>query len=315
MSDEQEQDSTPIHVRYRPAEFDDVIGQNEVVKALRNVLKSKRPPHSYLFVGPSGCGKTTLARIVAKEVGCCPAGIIELDAAKFSSVDDTRRIVDAMQYRAIADTPQKAAIVDEAHRLSAAAWGSLLKSTEEPAKHAYWLLATTDAHKVPVTMKTRCHTVSLQSVKLPVITKYLEAIAEVEEFSIEADIIQLCSRESGGSVRQALVYLAAVSGCADIKEAKRVIASADETGDLGKFMRQLCDGSLRWTDATFHLSKLQDEDPEGTRLAIVNYVQKAVLSAKQPPQRLLAVLDAFSRPCNRSDKVAPLLTAIGKIVK
>lgn len=304
----------PLHLKYRPQQFSDVIGQRDAIKSAERALKADQ--HSYLLLGPSGCGKTTTARIIASAVGCSTAGIIEVDAAQYSTVESTRNLVEKSEYRAIAATPQKAIILDEVHRLSAAAFAALLKPIEEPPKHCFWLLCTTEIGKIPVTIKSRCHTIEFRPIQLPTLLKYLEMIAEVEELKVDTGMLELCAKEANGSVRQALVFLAAVSGCKDLVEAKRVISSVDESGDLGVLMRQLVNGQLRWKDAVFHLGKLQDEDPEGVRLAILNYAQKVALSTTTIDKagRSLAIMDAFMRPCNRSEKMAPILLAIGTLL-
>src|SRR5678815_3051590 len=140
-----------LHTKYRPLTFDEVIGQDKVVADLRRVVRERRAK-SFIFSGPSGVGKTTLARIVANAFAgymATVANIEEVPAADHTGVDAMRAVANRALYRALGDSPVKAIIVDEAHRLSGAAWDVLLKPIEEPPEHVYWMFCTTHPAKIP----------------------------------------------------------------------------------------------------------------------------------------------------------------------
>jgi DNA polymerase-3 subunit gamma/tau len=168
--------SQALYRRYRSQTFDELIGQEHIVQTLRNALAEGRIAHAYLFTGPRGVGKTTVARLLAKAVNCSadislrPCGacdsclsiaegravdVIEMDAASHTSVEDAREIIERVQFRPTLGT-YKVYIIDEVHMLSTAAFNALLKTLEEPPGHALFVLATTESHKVPATILSRC---------------------------------------------------------------------------------------------------------------------------------------------------------------
>lgn len=310
-------DDLPLHVKYRPDALKGLVGQGHMTSSLRKLLK-ENPPHAFLFTGPSGCGKTTSARIVASVVGCSGNSIIELNAAQYNGVDEIRNIIDASRYRSMGETPNKFFIIDECHTLSKQAWQPLLKATEEPPAHLYWAFCTTEAGKVPETIRTRCHAYELKPVNSADLCDLLTGVAEAEGIEVGADVLQLCAKEAEGSPRQALVNLSMVRYAKDRQEAYRTLALAltDEDGVGIKLARALIAGT-RWRDAVTLVRSLPDgETAESVRLIVVNYAAKALLDAKddRKVERMLAVLDVFSHPFYGAEKRAPLLLAIGKLV-
>lgn len=313
-------DDLPLHLKYRPAAWKDVLGQDQVVRSLQHALKQS-VPHAYLFLGPSGCGKTTLARILAAAVGASPEGVIEVDAATIigeatSGSNAMRQLLDNLRYRALAESPIKFVIVDECHALSKAAWQTLLRAIEEPPPHVYWALCTTEVDKVPTTIKTRCQMYSVRSVTSTMLFDHLTLVARKEKISVDEDVLQVCAKEAGGSVRQSLVNLNAVRGCKDYKEAKRLLEGiVDEGGDVIKFAKMLVEGRLEWNAAVRQIEALQEESAESVRLVVVNYTAKVLLGTKdaRKAQQLLAVLESFSTPFFGSEKMAPLLLATGRL--
>lgn len=305
-----------LHTKYRPTTLKELVGQTHIVSSLRRLLR-ENPPHTFLFVGPSGCGKTTLARIVATAVGCSPAGILELNAANHNGVDEIRSVIDGARYRAMGETPTKMVILDECHMLSKAAWQPLLKATEEPPPHLFWAFCTTEAAKVPDTMKTRCHSYEVKPVPSGSLYDLLADVRQKEGMSIEDEILQLCAKEAGGSPRQALVNMSMVRHAKDRQEAYQVLAlSSEDEGSSGIKLAKMLVVGFRWRDAVLLIKQLGDEESAETiRLIVVNYVGKALLDAKDDKKamRLLAVLDAFSQPFYGAEKRAPLLLAIGRL--
>ncbi|MBB5224145.1 DNA polymerase-3 subunit gamma/tau [Amaricoccus macauensis] len=218
--------------KYRPATFADLIGQEAMVRTLRNAFESDRIAHAFVLTGVRGVGKTTTARIIAKGLNCTgadgnggptiePCGIcdacraisegrhvdvLEMDAASRTGVNDIREIIDGVAYRA-ASARYKVYIIDEVHMLSTSAFNALLKTLEEPPPHVKFIFATTEIRKVPVTVLSRCQRFDLRRIEPEVMLAHLARIADAEGAAVAADGLALITRAAEGSVRDALSLL------------------------------------------------------------------------------------------------------------
>ncbi len=213
--------------KWRPKTFADTVGQEHVLKALMNALETGRLHHAYLFTGTRGVGKTTIARILAKALNCdngvsanpcgeCSAcheidegrfvDLIEVDAASKTKVDDTRDLLDNVQYAA-ARGRYKVYLIDEVHMLSKSSFNALLKTLEEPPEHVKFLLATTDPQKLPVTVLSRCLQFNLKRMTPRLISERLTHICGAEEIDFEPAALALLARAADGSMRDALSLL------------------------------------------------------------------------------------------------------------
>tara|TARA_Y100000588_G_scaffold17693_1_gene18365 strand:- start:1049 stop:2761 length:1713 start_codon:yes stop_codon:yes gene_type:complete len=213
--------------KWRPRRFADVVGQDHVVNALRNAIRQDRVHHAFLFSGTRGVGKTTLARILAKAVNCeqgpqaepcgeCGAcqgvdegrfiDLIEIDAASRTRVDDTREILDNVQY-APTQGRYKIYLIDEVHMLSGHSFNALLKTLEEPPSHVKFLLATTDPQKLPATILSRCLQFNLRLLTAQEISGQLETIVRAEELSFDDEGLDILARAADGSMRDGLSLL------------------------------------------------------------------------------------------------------------
>jgi DNA polymerase-3 subunit gamma/tau len=213
--------------KYRPQSFAEVLEQGHVTRTLGNALSAGRVAHALLFAGPRGTGKTTIARILAKALNCqagpaagpcnaCPScrditaghavDVYEIDGASNNSVDQVRELRENIKYMP-AHSPYKIYIIDEVHMLSTPAFNALLKTLEEPPAHVLFMFATTEAHKIPVTILSRCQRFDLRRIRLATIAGHLAAICRQEGVDIGAESLELIARESGGSVRDSLSLL------------------------------------------------------------------------------------------------------------
>lgn len=210
--------------KWRPATFDQMVGQSHVLHALTNALSQQRLHHAYLFTGTRGVGKTSLARLFAKGLNCeqgvtaTPCGVcgscveiaqgrfvdlIEVDAASRTKVDDTRELLDNVQYRPTRGR-FKVYLIDEVHMLSRSSFNALLKTLEEPPEHVKFLLATTDPQKLPVTVLSRCLQFNLKSLTQSEIGTQLNHILTQEQFPFDAEALKLLAKAANGSMRDAL---------------------------------------------------------------------------------------------------------------
>src|SRR5271169_4649652 len=230
--------------KWRPKRFAEMVGQEHVLRALSNALDTGKIHHAFLFSGTRGVGKTTVARILAKSLNCetgvgsNPCGVcaacreidegrfvdlIEVDAASRTKVDDTRELLDNVQY-APARGRYKVYLIDEVHMLSAHSFNALLKTLEEPPPHVKFLLATTDPQKLPVTVLSRCLQFNLKRLSVSLIAARLQHILEAEQIEFEPAALQLLAQAGDGSLRDALSLLdqllAYGNGRADESEAR-----------------------------------------------------------------------------------------------
>lgn len=293
-----------------------MIGQSHVVKSLERVVNDKRA-RSFIFTGPSGCGKTTLARILADKFAAgagTAANVFEIDAASNSGADAMRAIASKTHYRAIGASPVKAIIVDEAHRLSAAAWTILLKPVEEPPPHVYWMFCTTEAAKIPKTIKTRCLSYDLKPVGEDDIFKLLAIVAEAEKLEIEDDILEAIAEGAGGSPRQALVYLEECLYVESVGAARQIMRNAGQSKEVIDLCRWLVAGrGQSWPEVVKFAKALEELDAESIRIQVINYLSAVLLNTKDGKRaaKLLGLVSCFDTPYNQSDKLAPLLTSLG----
>lgn len=215
---------TALYRKFRPLVFEDVKGQNHIVTTLQNQIKSGRTSHAYLFCGTRGTGKTTIAKIFAKAVNCehpvngSPCGecascrsiaagssmnVIEIDAASNNGVDSIRQIVDEVNYSP-AEGKFKVYIIDEVHMLSIGAFNALLKTLEEPPSYVIFILATTEVHKLPITILSRCQRYDFRRISIDTIADRLMELAQKEQVQIEERAVRYIAKMADGAMRDAL---------------------------------------------------------------------------------------------------------------
>ncbi len=251
--------------KWRPKTFSDTVGQEHVLKALVNALESGRLHHAYLFAGTRGVGKTTIARILAKALNCetgvtaepCGAcsscreidegrfvDLIEVDAASRTKVDDTRDLLENVQY-APSRGRYKVYLIDEVHMLSKHSFNALLKTLEEPPPHVKFLFATTDPDKLPVTVLSRCLQFNLTRLTPRLIQERLAHICRAEDIDAEASALTLLARAADGSLRDALSLLdqaiAHCGGSVDVESVAGMLGSIDRA-HVTRLLRLLADG-------------------------------------------------------------------------
>lgn len=264
MAEEQENQYVVLARKYRPQNFEDLLGQDALVQTLTNAIQNNRLHHAYILTGIRGVGKTTTARLIARALNCTgkdgkggptihPCGecdnckaiaagrhmdVLELDAASHTSVDDVRELLDSVRY-APTNARYKVYIIDEVHMLSKGAFNALLKTLEEPPAHVKFIFATTEIRKVPVTILSRCQRFDLQRLTIKTLVQLFTKILKNEKLPFEDEAIDIIAKAADGSARDGLSLLdqAIVLSNGDIKTdvVKRMLGLADRGQSLALF--------------------------------------------------------------------------------
>ncbi|MGE3997054.1 MAG: DNA polymerase III subunit gamma/tau [Variibacter sp.] len=295
--------------KYRPATFDDLIGQDAMVRTLANAFDAGRLPQAWILSGVRGVGKTTTARILARALNYeVPGGadaptihmpalgthcqaimegrhvdVIEMDAASHNGVDDIRQINDAVRY-APATARYKVYLLDEVHMLSKSAFNALLKTLEEPPPHVKFIFATTEIREVPVTVLSRCQRFDLRRVEADVLIAHLQRICQAEKIAVEDEALAMIARAAEGSVRDALSLLdqaiAHAAGEVRAQDVRQMLGLADRTrlidlfealmrGDMARALSELRDQYDSGADPAVALTDLADFTHFVTRIKVV----------------------------------------------
>jgi DNA polymerase III subunit gamma/tau len=289
-----------LYRKYRPKEWDEVVGQNHVVTTLKNAIAADRVAHAYLFAGSRGTGKTTLARLLAKAVNClntdptkrpdnecdnCKAvnenrflDLIEIDAASNNGVDDVRDLRDKINFSP-SQGRYRVYIVDEVHMMSGGAFNALLKTLEEPPPHAIFVLATTEIHKIPATVLSRCQRHEFRRLPVDEIVAQLKMILKAEKIQADDDALIQIARQSAGGMRDAISLLDQLSSTGDkitLALAQTVLGTATSQTVLN-IISSIMDHDPAHGLETIHKALDSGADPRSLARQIVEYLRGLML--------------------------------------
>ena len=324
-----------LYLKWRPHRWEEVVGQPHIVQTLRNAVAADRVAHAYLFAGPRGTGKTSAARLLAKAVNClepdlaarpcdrcahCQAvnqgrflDLIEIDAASNTSVDDVRSLRDKINY-----SPNqgryKVYIIDEVHMLSTAAFNALLKTLEEPPPHAIFVLATTEIHKIPATVLSRCQRHEFRRIPVNEMVTHLKQIVTAEQLKAEDEALVLLARQSTGALRDAislLDQLASTGQDITLEMAQQVLGTATSQAVLeimdAIYTRQSAAGLDK-----IHAALDAGSDPRQFARQIVDYLRGLLLVRMGNPAQVDATAELKANMARHAQgfDVPELLTLI-----
>ncbi|MCK4801491.1 MAG: DNA polymerase III subunit gamma/tau [Anaerolineales bacterium] len=306
-----------LYLKWRPGTWAEVIGQDHIITTLKNAIRHDRVSHAQLFSGPRGTGKTSTARLLAKAVNCladdlaerpcnlcahCKAvnqgqflDLIEIDAASNTSVDDVRDLREKINF-----SPNqgrfKVYIIDEVHMLSKPAFNALLKTLEEPPPHAMFVLATTEVHKIPITVISRCQRHDFRRISIPEIVKQLETMASSESIDVEEDVLGLIARQATGSLRDAisiLDQLSSAEGQITTDLAHQVLGTSPNQAVLN-FVDAILEADAAGGLNTLHESAERGNDPAQFARQVIAYFRNVLLMKMANPDRIDVPSDVFA---------------------
>ncbi|PCI51150.1 MAG: DNA polymerase III subunit gamma/tau [Alphaproteobacteria bacterium] len=322
--------------KYRPANFDELIGQDAMVRTLSNAIETGRLAHAFILTGVRGVGKTTTARIIAKALNCIgtdgkggptisPCGVcenciaiaesrhvdvMEMDAASRTGIDDIREIIEGVRYSSVS-ARFKIYIIDEVHMLSRNAFNALLKTLEEPPEHVKFIFATTEIRKVPVTVLSRCQRFDLRRISIEQLNDHFRKLADLEDCRIEDEALALISRAAEGSVRDGLSLLdqAFVQGAGVVtqQQVRHMLGLADRTqvldlykavmkGETASALTQLRHQYDHGADPEVILSDMLELTHWLTRLKVVPDAGEDIVTSEAERSQGLAMATALNMP-------------------
>ncbi len=289
-----------LYRKYRLASFEDMVGQEHISSTIKNAIKSNKISHAYLFTGPRGTGKTSIAKLIARAVNCCgedvlcgqcdvcreiinnqSSDIIEIDAASHNGVDEIRDIRDKVKY-APSSCKYKVYIIDETHMLTNQAFNALLKTLEEPPSHVIFILATTEPHKIPLTILSRCQRFDFRRISEEALIIRLNQVIELENIHITEDAIKLIAYLSDGGMRDALSLLDQVSSYIDreitVQDIYNVTGTASKDA-VEKLIRAILEKNRRQILQEINGLNNQGKDLVKLCESIIVYLRDALVSS------------------------------------
>jgi DNA polymerase-3 subunit gamma/tau len=313
-----------LYLKWRPGDWDEVIGQDHIITTLMNAVRQDRVSHAQLFAGPRGTGKTSTARVLAKAVNCLAEDtaarpcnecancnsvnqgefldLIEIDAASNTSVDDVRELREKINFAPNVGR-YKVYVIDEVHMLSTSAFNALLKTLEEPPPHAMFVLATTESHKIPITVISRCQRHDFRRISVLEIIKLLKVMAEAEEINVSEDVLGLIARQATGSMRDAISILDQLSSAEEeitAELAHQILGTSPDQAVLN-FMDAILSNDPAAGLNILHESSERGNDPIQFTRQIVAYLRNVLLMQMENadqidvPAELIDVISKHSK--------------------
>lgn len=301
----------PFHTKYRPRSFDEFLGNEGTIESLKSLLTQKGHPHTYLFTGPSGTGKTTLARIIAKELGCYESQLLEINTGDTRGIDMVRGIIESSLFLPMVGKV-KVFLSDEAHGMTTPAQEALLNLAEEPPKHVYLILCTTKPEDLLVTLKNRCQTYHMNPLDEETMRALVLHVLREEKAELSPKIIQLLMTVADGIPRAAQMLLERIINLDENEQEKMLLSGTKEVIPKDRIIeicRMLINESVRaeqnakWEETKEILKKL-NSPAEEIRKQITEYMAEVLLdgTSEDIRERAVRIMSYFSNGVKDFDK-------------
>lgn len=285
-----------LYKRYRPKTLKGLLGQDTAVETLQRLMEEDKLPHAILLEGPSGCGKTTVARILAREMGCDPGDLREMDGADKRGVDDVRDIKRQATIPPLGGGV-RVFIMDEAQKMTNDAQNALLKILEDTPSFVYFFICTTDDHKLIKPIHTRCTKVKFGSVDEGAMFKIVDRCVRREKFKVDKTVIDQIVLQAEGSPRKALVFLEQIAHLEGTgKQLDALEGAALNREQAIKLARCLFAKGSQWKVVAAVLKGLEKDDAEGIRYLVLGYARSVLLGGGPMARHAFDVITIFSEP-------------------
>lgn len=283
-----------LHLKHRPKRLSDVFGQPVAVAKLKAYLAKGTLPRALLFIGPTGCGKTSTARTLRKDLGCSVEDFTEIDCAVVDAMD-TVRAIRREAFLSPMFGKHRIYLLDEIQALSRAPFAQqgLLRILEEPPKHVYFMLATTDPKKIIPTIRGRCTHIVMKALTTKDLVTLVHKIAEKESRKVTNAVSTKIATMAMGSAREALVMLEAVLLQKDEKDQLEALESPELERQSIHLCRILMKRNARWIDVAPILKEIEGEEPERVRYSVLNYARQALVNRNTIDSLAMAVMQSF----------------------
>ena len=280
----------PLHTDLRPKNFDEIIGNSQLIRTLKVIIKQKNHPQCFLFYGQRGCGKTTLGRIIANELEC---NITEINVGDNKGIETARNIIKVLPYKPLIGKKNKAYIFDEVHMSNKEFQTALLKVTEEPPTHTIFICCTTEPQKLLPTFKSRFQTYQVNPLSPEEMESLINRAAKFAKIEIGEKKINELINIANGIPREALVLLNDIVGRNKAQIARHSFNAIEEKAEVIELIRALINKD-KWSKVRKIILSLKDDEPESIRRAILGYCNKVMLNSDKPNMQVRIVMEIFS---------------------